>query len=287
MPRDRLGDILIKAGLLDQAGLQRALNEQRRWGGLLGQYLVQLNLISEENLVRALSAQYKLPAVALDPPKLDIAVAQLVPQRICEKHCLVCFRADTKKRFLDVAMANPAMTDAIDEVRVATQYNVRPYIAGPGAINAAIRFVFYGDLHLGDEVQLTPSSPLRSDHRPPPPPKGTGESATVKRLAIDPRSQPGGPGSDLPLGEPISLGVEVTKRRTAPIEPKDSGFHISLDAPALEVEAPSAEVTVEERLNYLEALAERDSLILERLLNALLNKKLLSAEEIQALMRSK
>lgn len=287
MPRDRLGDILIKAGLLDQAGLQRALNEQRRWGGLLGQYLVQLNLISEENLVRALSAQYKLPAVALDAPKLDIGIAKLVPQRICEKHCLICFRADTKNRFLDVAMANPAMTDAIDEVRVATQYNVRPYIAGPGAINAAIRYVFYGDVHIGDEVELTPSSPLRADHRPPPTPQAREDSPTVRRLSVDPRKQKGADDDDLPLNAPISLGLEVTTRKAAPIEPKDSGFHISLDAPALELEAPSEDITIEERLNYLEALAERDSLILERLLNALLGKKLLSAAEIEALMRSK
>lgn len=281
MPRDRLGAILINAGLLDQDGLQRALNEQRRWGGLLGQYLVQLGLVSEENLVRALSAQYKLPAVSLDPPRLDIGVAKIVPQRICEKHCLICFRADAKNRFLDVALADPAQVDAVDEVRVATQYNVRPHIAGPNAINAAIRYVFYGDVPLGQEVELSPNSPLRQDHRPPPPPSS--ESPSIRQLSVAPAVRKAAAAvSNTPTRE-----VPSSRMTTRAQQDSDSGFHISLDAPALETEALPEQVTTEERLAYLEALAERDSLILERLLNTLLRKNLLSAEEIDALMRSK
>jgi len=163
MAREKLGEIVVKAGVLDQAGLQRALNEQARWGGQLGRYLVELGLITEETLVRALSTQYRLPAVALDPPRLNISVGRLVPKEICERNNLVCFRADLKNKFLDIAMSDPSNADAIDEIRVATKFNVRPHIAAPTVVDKSIAFIFYGDMAIGGDLDLGPDSSLRVD----------------------------------------------------------------------------------------------------------------------------
>ncbi|MCA9669216.1 MAG: hypothetical protein KC503_26650 [Myxococcales bacterium] len=194
-PRDRLGDILLRAGLLDEEGLNRALNEQQRWGGPLGRYLVDLSLISEETLIRALSTQYKLPAVALDAPKLSHATARLIPREVCERHRLICFRVDRARRFLDVAMTDPSNVDALDEVRVKTGFNVRPHIAGPNAVDKAITTVFYGDISAGGEIDLSPGSPLRA--------QDTGQLARSERAPAGP------PGLDVPE---LQVSVSTSER---------------------------------------------------------------------------
>ena len=313
--REKLGEILIKAGVIDELGLQRALSEQQRWGGQLGRYLVELGLITEELLVRALSTQYKLPAVALDPPRLSVAVGRLVSREICERHSIVCFRADTKARFLDVAMSDPSNLDAIDEVRVATQYNVRPHIAAPSAIDQAIRCVFYGEGMLGGELDLSPSSPLRSDPlsggtlrpqpprpAPPAPPQPAAPSHHAEPPAPPARQRDPSreaavlewsPGvTPIPSPAPPSIDVQVTPSAAADVHsavtpqslwlpPPDETFHITMDVPAADKEVlAKALPSVEDRLVIVEGTIARDSAILQRLMEALVARGIFSREEI-------
>ena len=199
MARERLGELLIKAGLLDEAGLNRALSEQRRWGGPLGRYLVDLGLITEETLVRGLSTQCRVPAVAIEPHRLDHQVARKLPQELCEKHRMICFGVDEQKRFIDVAMADPLSAETIDEIRVRTRYNVRPYFAAPSAINDAIAQVFYGEgSAIGGTIDIESGQPTAA------PARAAGAAAGASRAP-----QPPGPGFKVDVG-----------RGTAPAPPQ-------------------------------------------------------------------
>ena len=60
--RIRLGDLLLRAGLVDADGLARALERQRARPGRLGRHLLQLGLVSEDDLAKALSMQWSVPA---------------------------------------------------------------------------------------------------------------------------------------------------------------------------------------------------------------------------------
>jgi len=141
MARKRIGEILIEAGVLDEAGLRAALVEQKRWGGQLGRILVEMNLVSENLLVKALSHQLTFPTVELMQQTFDPTILDLVPGDLAEQHNIVPFRVEGK--FLDVAMSDPTNLGIIDELRIRTQLNVRPYIAGPRAIEKALA-KFYG-----------------------------------------------------------------------------------------------------------------------------------------------
>ncbi len=292
MAKERLGEILIKAGLLDQAGLRRALNEQERWGGPLGQYLVQMELISEETLVRALSTQYKLPAVALDPPRLNLEEARRVPQEICERNRLICFRCDDSKNFLDVAMADPSSLDAIDEVRVATRRNVRPFFAAPSAIETAIKHVFYGDMDgaMGGVIDLSPKSGMRTD--------SVASSDLLRRASLS----TSGPHDDVP-----SLDVKVTtsaaradaQEQSSPAPSRatsrptgglkstttDEAFHISMEVPAIDIQGSEAsDPKLRRRLDRVEAALARNSAILQLLLNTLVQRGLLQHADVASLI---
>ena len=141
MGRKKLGEMLVEAGVLSESSLRAALNEQRRWGGTLGRQLVEMKLISESELVRVLSLQLNLPTIDLDKVQIPQAVLDLVPVDVAEDNNVLPFAQPMK--FLDVAMVDPTNLGVLDELRIRTQLNIRPYLAGPRMIERALG-KFYG-----------------------------------------------------------------------------------------------------------------------------------------------
>lgn len=141
MARKRLGEILLEAGLIDEATLRVALTEQRRFGGHLGRVLVDMKKVLEEDLVAALSRQLAVPVIDLDHLDIPQPVIELVPGEMAEAYSIIPFAQPMK--FLDVAMGDPTNQTAIDELRVRTQLNIRTYLAGPKAMERAL-FRYYG-----------------------------------------------------------------------------------------------------------------------------------------------
>lgn len=134
--RKRLGTMLIEAGVLTDAALRKALDEQKRWGRSLGQTLVDLKLVSESELVHVLAQQLAVPVVEIDLLDVPLDVIELVPAPFAQAHDLVPFAKQLV--FLDVAMADPADAVAIHELQTRTRLNIRPYLAGPKAIERAL-----------------------------------------------------------------------------------------------------------------------------------------------------
>jgi len=130
MPRKKLGEMLVEAGVLSDQGLRRALNEQKRWGRTLGHTLVDMKLVSEAELVGVLSVQLNLPTVDLDAVDIHPTVLELVPGELAEQFNIMPFAQPMK--FLDVAMLDPTNLGIVDELRIRTQLNIRPYLAGDG-----------------------------------------------------------------------------------------------------------------------------------------------------------
>lgn len=158
MARKRIGEILVQAGVLDGEGLKTALVEQRRWGGPLGRILIDMKLITEEVLVSALSQQLNFPTVDLDKIDVPADVIALVPSDVIALHRMMPFKRAGK--FLDVAMSEPTNLGIIDELRIRTQLNVRPYLAGPKMIERAITR-FYGEV-LFDEEETPPPATIKA-----------------------------------------------------------------------------------------------------------------------------
>jgi hypothetical protein len=147
MARKKLGEMLVESGLLDPDGLRSALSEQRRWGHALGRTLVEMRLITEEALVDVLAKQLLVPKVDLGKVQISPAVLALVPAELAERYHLIPFAQPSK--FLDVAMADPTNAGIIDELRIRTQLNIRPHLAGPRTIEQAIGRYYLGAADLG------------------------------------------------------------------------------------------------------------------------------------------
>ncbi|MGE0870318.1 MAG: hypothetical protein AB7P03_17260 [Kofleriaceae bacterium] len=159
--RKKLGELLIEAGAIDADALRAALGDQRRWGRPLGRTLVEMRLIREDELVRVLGTQLGLPSIDLDSVAIHPTVIALVPVELATEHQVIPFAQPMK--FLDVAMLDPTNLGVVDELRIRTQLNIRPYLSGPRMIERAIAKYYGGEVHEDLSVDyLSTIEPSRS-----------------------------------------------------------------------------------------------------------------------------
>jgi type IV pilus assembly protein PilB len=125
---DRVGDILVREGLITPAQLAAAQQDARQNGTRLGFSLVKLGIISEADLTRALAKQYRVPAVDLDRVNVDPKILKLIPADQAMKHLVLPLRR--VGRMLTVAMANPTDAGAIDNLKFITRHDIEPVIVG-------------------------------------------------------------------------------------------------------------------------------------------------------------
>src|SRR4051812_25933219 len=116
--RIRLGELLVRAGILDELKLNAALAEQkRRGGGRLGRILVAMNLISEDVLVRALSKQLTIPVARLDSYNVPRDILAKIDPEFARLNALCPERYDVQRRTLIIAVADPLNAGPLDEIR--------------------------------------------------------------------------------------------------------------------------------------------------------------------------
>ncbi len=138
--RERLGEFLVRRGVISREQLQAALDQQVRTGMLLGETLVDMGFVARESLLQELAAFYGVPFVSLrlNPP--DPAAARLVPARLAHRYRLIPTARSGDR--LTVAMANPADIAAEDEVRALTRLEVEPVLADADEISEAVGRIF-------------------------------------------------------------------------------------------------------------------------------------------------
>lgn len=151
MAQIKLGELLIKANVLQESQLKAALAEQAKWGGKLGEILVRMSLVSEDILVRALSKQLGMPAVNLDavqmvPPHVK---AKISSQTARDFSVLPLQLRDDGKSLV-VAMSDPLNMRMLDELRAVTKCRIIPNVAGRSSIARAFSRIYEETAELED-----------------------------------------------------------------------------------------------------------------------------------------
>lgn len=155
--RMRLGDMLLRAGLVNDLQLKSALSEQQRWGGRLGRILVQMNYISEDILVKALAHQMGVPVANVDAASVPPAVLQRVDRTVCEAHGVVPIAYISERRTLVVATSDPQNVAMVDELTRRAGVAIELQLSGEFAIARAIVRMF-GDQSAPTETSADESS---------------------------------------------------------------------------------------------------------------------------------
>ncbi len=132
----KLGDLLVRDNLLRPMDLDRAKEDQRKNGGRLGEALVRLGLLKEQELVNILSKQYGIPALNLENFEIDPDVAKIVPEDLVQKYRIM--PVNRVGSTLIVAVEDPSNMFAVDDIKFITGYNVEVVVAAPSAIKTSI-----------------------------------------------------------------------------------------------------------------------------------------------------
>jgi type IV pilus assembly protein PilB len=140
----KLGEMLVKTGLISADQLQEALGAQKQSGEKLGYVLVSLGYVKEDEVTQLLSEQYGVPSINLRHFEIDESVIDLIPAEVSQKYLVV--PVNRTGATLTIAMADPTNVFAMDDIKFMTGYNVEPVVASEVAIREAIDN-YYGSAH--------------------------------------------------------------------------------------------------------------------------------------------
>jgi type IV pilus assembly protein PilB len=132
----RLGELLTKASLITQDQLKEALKLQKDTGGKLGETLIKLGFVSEEDITECLSQQFGVPSINLAHFEIDPSVIKLIPADVARKYNIL--PVNKTGATITIAMADPTNVFAMDDIKFMTGYNVEPVVASELGIKAAI-----------------------------------------------------------------------------------------------------------------------------------------------------
>jgi type IV pilus assembly protein PilB len=152
MKRKLLGEILIDEGLISEEQLKAGLEKQKREQGIkIGEALVVLGVVTEEDVAKAIWQQRQIPYVDLDSYALDPNVIELVPEKVARAYtALPLFKIGNA---LTVAMADPLNLIAVDDLRSKTGCEIEPVISTEGKITRCLDHYYRMDESISQLIQ--------------------------------------------------------------------------------------------------------------------------------------
>ncbi len=133
--RKRLGDLLVEAGLISEDQLQLVLT-QKAQGQRLGDALLQRGYITEQQLIEVLEVQLGIPHISLYGYPFETNLFSLISKETAMRNLLIPIKKDGDKLF--VAMVDPMDFFAIDDLRLATGFQIEAVLATKDDIVRAI-----------------------------------------------------------------------------------------------------------------------------------------------------
>jgi hypothetical protein len=223
----RLTDVLLQIGLVDVAGLQRAVNLVQQTGHRLLNVLVESGLVEESRLVRALGQALGIETVELSSIQINARVLARLPGMTALTLGVLPLAAKRANglEYLYVAMADPLDSRAAEEICKVTGCRLSVLVAAPTQLERML------NLHYG---QPTAAPPLSSAMSAPTPPAIIGKpvqplgiedyQASIRHTQLDPEI------SDIIITPAFDVGVEVLPTADEPEAATDTGTNAIANA---------------------------------------------------------
>jgi type IV pilus assembly protein PilB len=139
----RIGQILVDLGYISDEQLELLIEEQeQRPGQLLGQVAMDMGLINDDQLAQALGEQMSLRTVALGDLTITPETLAKVTEPMAQMYRIVPIEFDDNT--LTIAMCDPQNLSVQDELRTFLGYNIRVVVATEPAVLAALDR-YYGE----------------------------------------------------------------------------------------------------------------------------------------------
>lgn len=139
----RLGDCLLQKGMINEEQLSQALIKQKETGSKLGETIVDMGLVSENDMIDVLVEQLGIEYVDIRKIKIDEGAAKLLKEDFLRKNSLIPIGYDPLlPNVLRVAMADPMDIIVIDDISIITNLQVDPVLSTKAQINMVIDKLF-------------------------------------------------------------------------------------------------------------------------------------------------
>ncbi len=125
---ERLGQLLMQAGIVSDTQLNDALEVHKATGSPLGRVLVELGYATQGAILSVMAQQIGIPYIDFSQKNPDPAAIAAVPRDLATRYVLMPVGFDEDNRLV-VAMADPQNVLALDDLRIITGYEIRPAIS--------------------------------------------------------------------------------------------------------------------------------------------------------------
>jgi len=146
----RFGELLLDRGLLSSDQINDAMRQRSDPRERLGQTLVRLGLLNERDVVQLLSEQFSLPIADNEKlSKADPEAVQLVPENMARQANLLALRREGES--LEVVVGDPLDVVSLDNLKALTGCTLKVWIAPPSEVREAIQ-EFYSEIRATEQV---------------------------------------------------------------------------------------------------------------------------------------
>src|SRR5258708_3834843 len=143
-----IGDLLVRTGLIDSAGLARAREAQEKSNASLGTVLAALGLADEDVVAGAIAKSLRLELLGPELPEVSVELAALLPADFCRKRLVAPLSLEGK--VLRLALVDPMDYSTTQDVEFRTGKRVLAVVASQTLIQALLKQVYQAE----DESQL-------------------------------------------------------------------------------------------------------------------------------------
>lgn len=140
----KLGDLLVKQGLITSEQMAQALEENKRNGTRFTQVLVNTGIVKDRQILQAMEKAFNMPGVDLTSFDIESQVLTLVPKEFCEKNLLIPLQKAGQT--LVVAFADPSNVVIREDLRFLTRLKIQPVVATELSILNSIEKYYGGNL---------------------------------------------------------------------------------------------------------------------------------------------
>jgi type IV pilus assembly protein PilB len=150
--RQRLGEILVKWGVVTQSGVDEALEHARAEGLRIGEALIALGLADEEDVTKALATQYDMEYIDLDRNVVVPTDLHLIPDDIIKRHLVLPLGRENDK--LKIVITDPLDLETLDMLRFRLNFDLEPCLASKSKMRNYIEQFIRSDMSLDHQVHL-------------------------------------------------------------------------------------------------------------------------------------
>ena len=146
----RFGELLIERGRLTPEQLSQALKTRHDPRERLGQVLVRMGLLGESDVVALLGQQFSLSIADADLlSKADPEAVQLIPEHLARSASMLALKREDDT--LEVAVGDPLDVVSLDHLRALTGCSLKVWVARPTEVREAVE-QFYQEIRATEKV---------------------------------------------------------------------------------------------------------------------------------------